>query len=194
MRLEAMENKEAIPVKRKNHVLLDLAIAFLLVIIVTGGYALYKMNTTSQKVNVDNTEKYKTAAFLSQTFNYVSSVKAKVGEYYLNTSEWPNSNEVIGLPEADEFPGKIFSSLTVSEGGIITIRHDGGGLVSAGIIIYTPYIIDGVLGAQWECITGNYKEAIQLYSRCSYFRALSPENRIKRDLSKKRNNNKSVAN
>ena len=60
-----------------------------------------------------------------------SSLKAAVSEYKFSKGEWPISNAAAGVQLPNEYRGRYVSTVSVGEGGVITIQMKSTGVESA---------------------------------------------------------------
>jgi type IV pilus assembly protein PilA len=95
---------------------------------------------------------YTIRAQVSEGLNLASSAKAAVAETYGTNGTWPDSNAAAGLDDAANIKGKYVTSVTVSDGGVITIAY--GGQVNTAIngenLALTPFTSENG-DVAWQC-------------------------------------------
>ena len=99
----------------------------------------------------------------------VSGARVAVVESYMNSGRMPASNADAGLLGADTYKGYSLKSLSVSDGGTITLRFDAASGFDGGEIEWLPDLT-GVesMGVQWECITHDFKQIVRALPGCTY--------------------------
>jgi len=99
----------------------------------------------------------------------VSGARVAVVESYMNSGRMPASNAEAGLPAAETYKGHSLVSLTVAEGGAITLHFDAASGVDGGAIEWLPDLT-GVesMGVQWECSTHDFKQIVRALAGCTY--------------------------
>lgn len=117
--------------------------------------------------NKNRTQKYISAAHISEGIAASSSVKLHITEYYQMNGSFPSSNQEIDLPPSEKFTGQSLIRLQVSDGGIITLNYDEKSGVKNGIIKLIPSI-DSVTGIKWKCITPSFKNISLSIPTCEY--------------------------
>lgn len=145
---------------------------FLAVVVV--GCAAAPINPNVERIGLTNSEpskesrEYLGAAYISQGLSLASGIKNQVIAYYEEQGKWPSSNEHIGLPPADQFRNESISGLTISEGGIITIKFTEKSGVKDGLIILTPDTGKPHMGITWVCTTPSFKDIATWIPQCKF--------------------------
>ncbi len=98
-----------------------------------------------------------------------TGARLAVVESYMNSGRMPASNADAGLLGADTYKGHSLKSLSVSDGGTITLRFDAASGFDGGEIEWLPDLT-GVesMGVQWECITHDFKQIVRALPGCVY--------------------------
>jgi hypothetical protein len=100
-------------------------------------------------------EKRESSTKLTQGFALAITARKPVVDAYQKMGKWPASNEEAGLPQPEKYATTTVSDLTVSSGGVITVRFNAGETLR---IMPDPRHIP--VGSRWRCVTKNFDNAI----------------------------------
>lgn len=85
-------------------------------------------------------------------FSSISSLKVLVAEVYANNGEvFPNSNEEAGLRFPEEYSSDILSSISISTGGVITVRYAAFPEKPDAWLRVVPKVSNKMLPIVWHC-------------------------------------------
>lgn len=84
---------------------------------------------------------YTIRAQVSEGLNLAGSAKAAVSESFSSNGTWPTTNAAAGLDTATNIKGKYVTSVTVGNGGLITIAYGGqaNNKINGMTLSLTPY-------------------------------------------------------
>jgi len=88
----------------------------------------------------------------SEGFILASGARAAIWEFMTNKGTFPSSNESAGLPKAASLAGKYVSSLSVGDGGVVTISYeqaDTNDTLKKQTLIMSPAANGGTIS--WAC-------------------------------------------
>jgi len=91
---------------------------------------------------------------VSEGLNVAAGAKASVTETILSTGAAPATNPAAGLVSAASITGNNVDSVTVGNGGIITIAYSNDSNIAGDTIIMTPDTSSGG-SVQWDCQGGS---------------------------------------
>lgn len=93
-------------------------------------------------------------ARVSEGLSLAGGAKASVAEYYASHNEFPADNVTAGLAAANQIKGSSVDSLTVTDGGVITVVFNSKvAIVGKNSIILTPSVAkEGSI--TWDCHGG----------------------------------------
>jgi type IV pilus assembly protein PilA len=94
---------------------------------------------------------YTVRAQVTEGLNLAAAAKTAVAETYASNQAWPSTNVLAGLSPAAQINGKYVTSVTVGNGGQITIAYGNQALTIAGkVMALTPYT-DLNFDVSWQC-------------------------------------------
>lgn len=89
---------------------------------------------------------------VTEGLNLASAAKAAVSETFGSNGTWPANNAAAGLSAATDIQGKYVASVTVGNGGVITIAYgnDVNGVIDTMTLALTPYTSTSG-DISWQC-------------------------------------------
>lgn len=91
---------------------------------------------------------YTKRAHVAEGLTLAGGAKAAVVEHFASNGTWPTNNAMAGLASATDIVGNTVTSLTVKNGGVISVEFDTI-KVAAGALTLTPTEVDGWV--TWLC-------------------------------------------
>jgi hypothetical protein len=76
------------------------------------------------------------------------------------------------LPEPETFARGAVSGLSVSEGGVITIRYNRDSGVNGGLVVLRPASGNEFIGIDWTCVSPSFSNIADWLPSCRYVRRL----------------------
>jgi Pilin (bacterial filament) len=128
-------------------ILTNVAVTVVTVLVMFGAWQCYNRTHSAA-----NSETYLRAARISEGFSLLGSTKRYVAAYYEDKGQWPASNAEAGLRPPAEFATQSVTSLTVSEGGVLTARFNEKSGRKNGLLRFIPSV-DQETGIHWQCST-----------------------------------------
>lgn len=101
------------------------------------------------------TQKYITSAHIAEAMSLVAQVKLGIVEHYQRTGEPPNSNRDAGLPEPESVKGRSVKSVSVSQGGVITVYFNDKVSEDASIVFIPEFTTGNLHGIEWSCTSSS---------------------------------------
>jgi type IV pilus assembly protein PilA len=94
---------------------------------------------------------YTIRAQVTEGLNLAAAGKTAVAESFASNQAWPSTNAIAGLSAAAQINGKYVTSVTVGNGGQITIAYGNQAVAIAGKnMALTPYT-DANNDVSWQC-------------------------------------------
>ena len=106
------------------------------------------------------------ATYLSTGLQAAASFKVQIAEYYMMNNRFPNSNESLNLPSPRQFKTDIIRSITVSQGGKITVVYTEKSGQDKGAITLKPSVKHDQIN--WSCQTRDYANIQNFMPTCQY--------------------------
>ncbi len=94
---------------------------------------------------------YATRAKASEGMTMFSASKSSIAEYALSQARFPDNNAEAGLDAPTSYRGSHVESMTVSAGGVVTVKFDDPSLLN-GTLVFTPTLVGGG-SIRWTCTT-----------------------------------------
>lgn len=103
---------------------------------------------------------YIARAQLTEGLTLVAPAKACIEEYYSENQITPETNDECGIAPPDELSGKYTQSISISDGGIITVlfRDSGVATAIAGQTLVFQALLDEQDRLIWDCHGGTVEE------------------------------------
>lgn len=95
---------------------------------------------------------YATRAKVSEGISFFVPTKKGVTEFRLSEGRFPDNNGEAGLGNPTSFRGNHVESLTVTAGGVVTVKFDDPALLN-GTLVFTPQVAPDGSSIMWECST-----------------------------------------
>ncbi|MEE9422940.1 MAG: ankyrin repeat domain-containing protein [Gammaproteobacteria bacterium] len=108
--------------------------------------------------NYFTTQKYIASAHIAEAMNLVAQVKIGIVEHYQQTGEPPNSNREAGLPDPESVNGRSVKSVSISQGGVITVYFNGKVSEDASIVFIPEFTASNLQGIQWSCTSSSISQ------------------------------------
>jgi ankyrin repeat protein len=105
--------------------------------------------------NYFTTQKYITSAHIAEAMNLVAQFKMGIAEHYQQMVDPPNSNREAGLPDPESFNGRSVKSVSVSQGGVITVYFNDKVSEDASIVFIPEFTASNLQGIQWSCTSSS---------------------------------------
>ncbi len=93
-----------------------------------------------------------------------SNMKMAVVEFYHQTGQFPSSNTQVGYPNPTAFADDNIQTISLSDGGRITVVYTARSGVEGGAISLTPKYQLGMF--QWRCSTADFETIKQFVPGC----------------------------
>ena len=104
---------------------------------------------------------YTIRAQVSEGLSLASGAKAAVSEYYMDSGNFPITNDEAGVSAAAEIVGRYATDVTVGALGIITVTYANAGQTHAdliadpGVLVLTPTAGAAQASVTWDCDTAS---------------------------------------
>ncbi|MEE9494718.1 MAG: ankyrin repeat domain-containing protein [Gammaproteobacteria bacterium] len=108
--------------------------------------------------NYLTTQKYIASAHIAEAMNLVAQVKLGIVEYYQQTGEPPNSNREAGLPDPESVKGRSVKSVSISQGGVITVYFNNKVSEDASIVFIPEFTASNLHGIEWNCTSSSISQ------------------------------------
>jgi type IV pilus assembly protein PilA len=114
---------------------------------------------------------YTIRAQVSEGLSLASGAKAAVSEYYMDSGDFPISNDEAGISDAAEIIGRYATDVTVGPLGIITVTYNNATthsdlVADGGVLVLTPSAGVGQASVTWDCDTASTLPAKWLPAAC----------------------------
>ncbi len=113
-----------------------------------------------------NSQKMINMTYIAQGFSAISAFKVYITEFYMMHGRYPQSNADLKMSPPYEFATDVIRTVSVSEGGVITITYNEKSGIDNGKISFVP--LEKNHQIQWKCSTRDYKSITQFMSQCHY--------------------------
>jgi len=114
---------------------------------------------------------YTIRAQVSEGLSLASGAKAAVSEYYMDSGDFPISNDEAGISDAATIIGRYATDVTVGPLGIITVTYNNATthsdlVADGGVLVLTPSAGVGQASVTWDCDTASTLPAKWLPAAC----------------------------
>ena len=115
---------------------------------------------------------YTIRAQVSEGLSLASGAKAAVSEFYMDSGDFPITNDEAGISAAAEILGRYATNVTVGAAGIITVTYNNAGQTHAdliadpGVLVLTPFASSTQASVTWNCDAASTLPAKWLPAAC----------------------------
>jgi len=108
------------------------------------------------------------AAYISQGFQTMSMLKAQVAEYYMETDQFPQSNDDLKIAKPTQFATDAIRSVWISKGGRISVVYTAKSGIDKGTLSFTPEDKNNQI--HWQCSSRDFKSISQFFPQCEFMK------------------------
>ena len=106
------------------------------------------------------------ASYRAKGLVYAQGIKIMVAEYYMMNGRYPRNNTLLGIQRPEAYANDAVRSITVSQGGRISIVYTEKAGQAGGAIHLTPREVNGHL--EWRCSSWDFEDIRDTMPTCHY--------------------------